>query len=324
MTKSVQSSPAATSKSIRHLWLLPMWLFVWPVTAIWRSFYKHFLAYLIGTKVSDQRRVYCVKFVWYGDSVYLHPMVWGSLMLYGLAITNVLPAGFLLLGWFAGLAVCYLTIMYNFNVIRTAILSLGLVALFGLAYVATVEFAWNPLTAVAGHMARLEASVTPGFYIASAYLFAALIVSEVVWAWLFHRVEIDESYVYEHGFLQGSTREPIFARGMKRETKDLLEVLLLGAADIQHRTKNGYKRFKNVPFASLWLGTAIDSLLDHRRKGEIDLAKKSEDESALVRAEDAFSEPEDDADDGSQSDGDENDAADDGDDGSDDAADEVA
>ncbi len=305
MAKSLPNVPSGTSKLARRVVMFPVWLLVWPVVGLWRSFYKHFLAYLIGAKVQDRQRVYSVKFVWYGDSVYLHPMVWGSLLLYLVALTEVVPAGFLLLAWFAGLAVCYLTIMHNFNVVRTAILGLGLVAVFGLAYVATVEFAWNPLTAISTHMARLEAGVTPGFYIASAYLFLALIVSEVVWAWLFHRVEIDESYVYEHGFLQGSTREPIFARGMKRETKDLLEVLLLGAADIQHRTKNGYKRFKNVPFASLWLGTAIDSLLDHRRKGEIDLASKSDDDAALVRVQDAYHDLDDDLhDDGDDDDGD--------------------
>ena len=295
--------------------MLPVWLFVWPVVGFWRSFYKHFLAYLLGTKIADRQRVYSVKFVWYGDSVYLHPMVWGSLLLYVLALTGAIPAGYLLLAWLAGLAVCYLTIMYNFNVIRTAVLGIGLVALFGLAYVATVEFDWNPLTAVANHIARLEAGVTPGFYITTAYLFTVLIASEVAWAWLFHRVELDESYVYEHRFLQGSTREPIFARGMKRETKDLLEVLLLGAADIQHRTKNGYKRFKNVPFASLWLGTWIDSLLDHRRKGEIDLLSKTEDDATLVRAQDAFSELEDDE----MDDGDDNGSVE-ADDGADDGA----
>ena len=314
MTKSLQNVSKGTNRLAGAVGRLPIWLFVWPVAGLWRAFYKHFLAYLIGTKVYDRKRVYSVKFVWYGDSVYLHPMVWGSLLLYALAISGAIPAGFLLLAWFAGLAVCYLTIMYNFNVIRTAILGIGLIALFGLAYVATVEFAWNPLTAVSGHVARLEAGVTPGFYIAAAYLFTALIASEVVWAWLFHRVEIDESYVYEHGFLQGSTREPIFARGMKRETKDLLEVLLLGAADIQHRTKNGYKRFKNVPFASLWLGTSIDSLLDHRRKGEIELTSKTDDVAALVRAQDAMSELDDDVDDD----------GDDGDFGADEGTDEAA
>ncbi|MDA1049721.1 MAG: hypothetical protein O3C40_04470 [Planctomycetota bacterium] len=243
MAKPLQVVASGTRKLVRGLLLLPWWLIVWPVVGLWRSFYKHFLAYLIGTKVDDRKRVYSVKFVWYGDSVYLHPMVWGSLLLYVVAITGVVPPG-------------------------------------------------------------LEAGVTPGFYIAAAYLFAALIASEVVWAWLFHRVELDESYVYEHGFLQGSTREPIFARGMKRETKDLLELLLLGAADIQHRTKNGFKCFKNVPFASLWLGTAIDSRLDHRRKGEVELTSKTEDDAELVRAQDALSELEDDLEEGDDDGGD--------------------
>jgi len=318
MANSIQHESSRISKLAHAVLRIPVWLFVWPVVGLCKSFYRHFLSYVIGTKVHDRRRVHSVKFVWYGDSVYLHPMVWGSLLLYLAALTGAVPAGFLLLAWFAGLAVCYLTIMYNFNVVRTAILGVGLVALFGMAFVATVEFAWNPLTAVAGHVARLEAEVTPGFYVASAYLFAALIASEVVWAWLFHRVEIDESYVYEHGFLQGSTREPIFARGMKRETKDLLELLLLGAADIQHRTKNGYKRFKNVPFASLWLGTAIDSLLDRRRKGEAGSTGKTEDDAEFVRAQDAMSEleEEDDGDDDDGGDGDDDSGDDDsGDDG---------
>lgn len=311
-TEMANTTQVVTSGSrgiVRNIMLLPFRLIAWPIIGFSRSIYKHFLAYLIGTKVYDQKRVYSVKFVWYGDSVYLHPMVWGSVVLYLVALTGIIPSGFLLLAWFAALAVCYLTIMYNFNVIRSAILGIGLVALFGLAYVATVEFAWNPMTAVATHVSSLEAGVTPGFYVAAAYLFAALIASEVIWAWLFHRVEIDESYVYEHGFLQGSTREPIFARGMKRETKDLLELLLLGAADIQHRTKNGFKRFKNVPFASLWLGTAIDSLLDHRRKGEIALTSKTDDDAELVRVEDAMSELENDVDD-DLDDGDMDDAGD--------------
>jgi hypothetical protein len=67
------------------------------MVGFWRSFYKHFLAYLLGTKIADRRRVYSVKFVWYGDSVYLHPLVWGSVLLYVLALTGVIPAGFLLL-----------------------------------------------------------------------------------------------------------------------------------------------------------------------------------------------------------------------------------
>lgn len=266
----------------------PLKIITWPFLGLWRAFGKHFLAYLFGWSLRDEHRVYSVKFIWYGDSIYLHPMVWGSLLLYLVAQTGFHP-GWLLLIWFIGLAVCYLTVMYNFDVVRTAMLGVGVVALMGIAYFATREFAWNPLSAVANHLTWVGAEVTPGFYLVSCYLFAALIFSEVTWAWLFHRVEIDESYVYEHRFLQGSTREPIFARGMRRETKDLLELLILGAGDIEHRTKHGVKRFKNVPFASLWLGSSIDSLLDYRRKGEVELRKKQkQDDSDQARIEDAM------------------------------------
>ena len=127
---------------------------------------------------------------------------------------------------------------------------------------------------------------------------------------MFHRVEIDESYVYEHQFLKVSTREPIFARGLKRETRDILELLLLGAGDIQHRTRSGYKRFKNVPFASLWLGRSIDRLLDFRRKAEVDLSQSSDkDESDQVRITDANPDMQDEMfdDDGQDFDGDDSD-----------------
>lgn len=254
----------------------------WPLVKVWLLLHKHWLSYITGHVLRDKNRIYSVKFVWYGDSVYLHPMIWGSLLLALLARQNWVAGHWLLLAWFAALFVCYLAIMYNFNVFRMATLGVGLVALFGLAYIATVEWAWNPLHALATHLASLKPTVTPGFYVVAAYVFLLLIVSEVIWAWLFHRVEIDESYVYEHRFLSSSTREPIFARGLVRETKDLLELLLLGAADIRHRTKNGYKRFKNVPFASLWLGTAIDGLLDYRRPGQIALENKEDADQARL------------------------------------------
>ena len=69
-----------------------------------------------------------------------------------------------------------------------------------------------------------------------------------------------------------------------------------------------FKRFKNVPFASLWLGTAIDSLLDHRRKGEIDLSTKTNDEAELVRVSDAIADDLDDDDDGDDDLGDDDDS----------------
>ncbi len=265
----------------------PVWLLIWPIVRAVRFVNRHFLQYLFGHVMREDGRVYRIKFIWYADSVYLHPMIWGSVVLYALADAGVVASGWLLLIWLSALVLCYVTIIYNFNVIKSSILVTVVLALLGGAYFSTVEWHWNPLRALASHLAGLDAQVSPGFFLASAYVFFALIISEVVWAWLFHRVEIDESYVYEHQCLQGTSREPIFARGLKRETKDLLELLLLGAADIQHRTRNGVKRFKNVPFASLWLGSAIDSLLDVHRAGQ-SKDKKQTDEADQVRITDAI------------------------------------
>lgn len=280
--KKAMSSESKANDRKMPIWLWPLWILVWPFAFLTKGFYKNFLSYIVGRVIRDSRRIYTIKFVWYGDAIYLHPMVWGSALLAGLAFATTIPAGWLLLVWFATLFFCILTVMYNFDVIRTAVLVLGLVAFFALAYVSTVEFAWNPLTAISNHIETLSPQVSAGFYVLSTYIFAMLIAAEVVWAWLFHRVELDESYVYEHRFLQGTTREPIFARGLKRETKDLLELVILGAADIQHRTKSGYKLFKNVPFASLWLGTAIDSLLDYRRKTEVDMGSEADDADQVM------------------------------------------
>lgn len=287
VTKGSQKSHGALFGVLKAAILTPLAVVLWPLTKVWNAFYHHFLSYLIGRVVRDRDRIYRIRFVWYGDSIYLHPMIWGSLALFGLTSGGVITAGWALLVWFVALFVCYITILYNFDIIRCSILATGIVAFFGMAHFATVELAWNPLTAVADHVRLLDASVSPGFFVAAAYVFTALISAEVVWAWLFHRVEIDESYVYEHQFMKTSTREPIFARGLKRETRDILELILLGAGDIQHRTRKGYRVFKNVPFASLWLGTAIDSLLDFRRKGEIALQKQGTDDGSDVRISDA-------------------------------------
>ncbi|MCA9177216.1 MAG: hypothetical protein KDB14_22155 [Planctomycetales bacterium] len=283
MADKKESHPKSQASSKGFLAIL-----LWPFARLFKALHKHWISYITGYVLRDRDRIYSVKFVWYGDSVYLHPMIWGSLLLYLLAKSTWVAPGYLLLAWFAALFVCYLTIMYNFNIIKISVLGVGLVALFGLAYISTVEWSWNPFFSFAQHLKGLGADVSPGFYIASMYVFIALIASEVIWAWLFHRVEIDESYVYEHQFLTTSTREPIFARGLRRETKDILELLLLGAADIRHRTKNGYKRFKNVPFASLWLGTAIDGLLDYRRPGQIELERGEQDAMDDARISDAM------------------------------------
>jgi len=359
------------SSSSKLRWLKLLFI---PILWITKLLDKHFVSFIRGRVLKDETRVYSLRFVWYSDSVYLHPMIWGSLVLWFLATNAVvvesddvaaaatgasqaavaegdtaattpsdsataatsdtspaatddagaeagdtdvsgqtdgetegqpaeaqaektgmaawgLKPGWLTMVWFISLGVCYMTTMHNFNVLRVAILIVVVLAVLGGSYYATHELELDLLAGVISHLDSLQATVTPGFYLVSAYFFAGLIVCEVFWAWLFQRVEIDESYVYEFRFLMGTAREPIFARGLRRETKDLLELALMGAADITHRTKNGVKRFPNVPFASLWLGLAFDKMLDYRRTGQIELEKRRQkDQSDQARLQDAMEE----------------------------------
>jgi hypothetical protein len=297
MNQSGKHNERRASNSETPLWLVPLKILAWPFVFVWRILWEHWLSYLFGSVLRDQRRVYSIRFIWYGDSVYLHPMVWGSLVLFFVVKSGVFSPGWPLLVWFVMLAVCFLTVMYNFDILKAGILLVCIIAVFGLAYISNTEWHWNPLQGLARHIENLQVSVSPGFYVVSCYVFALLICAEIVWAWMFNRVELDESYVYERRFMQSSTREPIFARGLKRETKDLLELLILGAGDIQHRTKSGYKRFKNVPGASLGLGKAIDSMLDYRRAGEVQLGESGRDEDDQAQITDAMPDAMDDFDD---------------------------
>lgn len=276
------------SGGVLDLVLLPLKIILWPFVTLGRFLYEHIFSYVVGRVLRDENRVYSIRFVWYGDSVYLHPMVWGSLLLYVVLKADVFHEGWLLLIWFILLAFCFLTVIYNFNIIRASVLVVCIIAVLSLSYVATIEWEWNFLTFAADHIRSLRAGVTPGFYIIAAYVFGAIIATEILWAWLFNRVEIDESYVYERKFLQSTSREPIFARGLKRETKDLLELVIMGAADITHRTRSGQKTFKNVPGASLGLGAAIDAMLDYRRPGQIELERKRKHHGTQAMSDDAF------------------------------------
>ena len=162
----IKKKPMADSNSKSEkkmpIWLWPFWLLAWPFVFAFKNFNKHFLSYIRGQVIRDSRRIYTVKFVWYGDSVYMHPMIWGSGILAALSTTAINP-GWLLLVWFAGLLVCFMTVMYNFDVIRTMVMAIGLVAFFGLAYIATVEFALNPLTAIRQYVIALNPTVSYGF-----------------------------------------------------------------------------------------------------------------------------------------------------------------
>jgi hypothetical protein len=272
-------SPKGLKGGKKPVWHVVLKILAWPFVVVGQFLYKHWLSYLVGRVLRDRDRVYSIRFIWYGDSVYLHPMIWGSLILYLVVRSGIfgvdangvaMGSGWPLLIWYILLGVCFFTVMYNFDIIKMTVLVIAVIAALALAYIAIQRWAWNPFSALYDHILGLGLTVSAGFYIVSAYVFALLIVNEVIWAWLFHRIEIDESYIYERRFLQGTTREPIFARGLKRETKDLLELLILGAADIQHQTKTGYKRYKNVPGASLGLGAAMDAMLDYRRRDEVE------------------------------------------------------
>ena len=212
MNNSTKDNATRASNSDTPAWLIPLKMLAWPFIFVWRLLYRNWLSYVVGSVLRDENRVYSVKFIWYGESVYLHPMVWGSLVLFFVAKSNILSPGWPLLIWFIMLTVCFLTVMYNFDIFKAAILLVSLVAVFGLAYISNMEWHWNPLRGLAHHIRGLEASVSTGFYAVACYVFAVLIFAEVVWAWLFNRVELDESYVYEHKFMKSTTREPIFAR----------------------------------------------------------------------------------------------------------------
>ncbi|MFO7901542.1 MAG: hypothetical protein ACQESR_18605 [Planctomycetota bacterium] len=270
-----------------RLLLLPLKIILWPLAALGRWTWEHWFSYVFGRVLRDRDRIYSIRFVWYGDSIYLHPMVWGSVILYVVVKSGVFSPGWPLFIWFLLLAFCFFTVIYNFDILKGSVLVVCVIAVLSLAYVANLEWEWNVLGGVVNHVKSLNAGVEPGFYIVAAYVFGILIVAEVLWAWLFNRVEIDESYVYERKFLQSSTRDPIFARGLKRETKDLLELIIMGAADITHRTRSGFKTFKNVPGASLGLGRAIDDMLDHRRPGEVELERQRRQQGATMTMDDA-------------------------------------
>lgn len=299
MNASSQGGRPGERQAGKTWWSRVLRALCWPLVFVWHLLYQNWISYLVGSVRRDEQRIYSVRFIWYGESVYLHPMTWGSLVLYFVVRSGVFAPGWPLLVWFILLMLCFLTVMYNFDIFKVGVLVISLIAVFGIAYVSTSEWQWNPLRGIAEHIRQLNVSVSPGFYVVSCYAFLILIAAEMIWAWLFNRVELDESYVYEHRFMKGTTREPIFARGLKRETKDLLELLILGAADIEHRTKAGQKRFTNVPGASLGLGRAIDQMLDYRSAAETASGRAGHDLDDQVMLEHALpdvqDEPEDDA-----------------------------
>src|SRR3990170_584765 len=126
-----QSAPLSTRPGT-PLWLMPLKIIAWPFVALARYLYNHWISYLIGRVLRDEDRVYSIKFIWYGDSVYLHPMVWGSAVLFFVTKSEVFSPGWPLLVWFIALAVCFLTVMYNFDIVKASVLLVCVVAVFSL------------------------------------------------------------------------------------------------------------------------------------------------------------------------------------------------
>jgi len=81
----MQSHPKTMRRSVEAVLLMlvkhPVWLLIWPLLRAVRYVNRHFLQYLFGHVMREGGRVYRIKFIWYADSVYLHPMIWGSVVL---------------------------------------------------------------------------------------------------------------------------------------------------------------------------------------------------------------------------------------------------
>ena len=75
---SVMSKSHASTSS---LWRL-LRLLLLPLILVGKLLDKHFVSFIRGRVLRGEDRVFSLRFVWYSDSVYLHPMIWGSLVLY--------------------------------------------------------------------------------------------------------------------------------------------------------------------------------------------------------------------------------------------------
>ena len=74
------------SSSSKLRWLKLLFI---PILWITKLLDKHFVSFIRGRVLKDETRVYSLRLVWYRDSVYLHPMIWGSLILWFLATNAV-------------------------------------------------------------------------------------------------------------------------------------------------------------------------------------------------------------------------------------------
>lgn len=279
-------------RPFRTLWLVLyygcfLWVPVGLAKAIALFFWycdDRYLSFVRGQVTRDTYgKAVHVRFCHYSPIVYLHPLVWASLLLGCFATAGATPE-WLILIWFLLVLVVTMTALEDIDIFRAVSLGLLILVVLLAAWVSTLKFAWNPLATVADVFRSLHVAVTPGFYFAVAMGSGAVVAGPLIYAWLYNRVEIDRAYVMEYRFLKGVTREQIYARAVRRDPKDLGEVLLLGAADIVVNTRSGHVyRYANVPGAAAWLARAFDTVLDVQQPGE-----RRENAEVASRPADAF------------------------------------
>ena len=59
-------------------------------------------------------------------------MIWGSLVLFFVVKSGLIGAGWPVLIWFIMLCICFLTVIYNFDIFKASILFVSVAAVFGL------------------------------------------------------------------------------------------------------------------------------------------------------------------------------------------------
>ncbi|MCU0962002.1 MAG: hypothetical protein MUF48_18065, partial [Pirellulaceae bacterium] len=71
MTDAPRDSESSSQPAETPLWLLPLKILIWPFVVVFRFLDEHLFSYLLGRVRRDEDRVYSIRFIWYGESVYL-------------------------------------------------------------------------------------------------------------------------------------------------------------------------------------------------------------------------------------------------------------
>ena len=104
---------------------------------------------------------------------------------------------------------------------------------------------------------------TSGFFLMSALFWTIIVIPTVIECWLNRRIELDSKYVQERRFMRSTARYPLFARKVQREVSDMLEWVLLGAADVHIAVQGGARLYRNVPGAGRRLSRPLDDVVDY-------------------------------------------------------------